>query len=150
MKRLLNINILIVFMLFAFQKVNAQECQAGAFEELLKAKLSKGFIHKKTMVLDKSAMPGGSASIKLTFTKGSLYQIHMSNFRGESKGLKIDLYDKSGQLVASNFDAASGRYWPIGYACRFSGEYIIKIYFEGNPQSCGIFVVGERACSFCE
>ena len=151
MRRLFLFKLFLAFLLLASFEAQAQDCQSGAFEDLLKAKLSKGFVHKKTVTLDKSSMTSnGSAVYKFTFTKGSLYQIHMSNFRGEQKAVKIELLDKNGQLVATNFDENSGRYWPIGYACRFSGEYTIKVTFLNNPQSCGVFVVGERSCSFCE
>ena len=150
MKRLFLFQLVLALLLIASYEAKAQDCQSAAFEDLLKAKLSKGFVHKKTINLNQSSMSGGSSNFKFNFTKGSLYQIHMSNFRGEQKSVKIELYDKNGQLVASNFDENSGRYWPIGYACRFSGEYSLKVTFQNNPQSCGVFVLGERACSFCE
>lgn len=150
MKRLLFIKLFLALLLFASSEARAQDCQSTAFEDLLKAKLSKGFVHKKTVSVGSGAMSNGTATYKFAFTKGSLYQIHMSNFRGEQKNVKIELFDKSGQLVATNYDDKSGRYWPIGYACRFSGEYTVKVAFQNNPQNCGVFVLGERACSFCQ
>ncbi len=99
MIRLFIFKLFLAILLFGSVGASAQDCESSAFEDLLKAKLSNGFVHKKTVLIEESAMSGGSKSYKFTFTKGSLYQVHMSNFRGEQKHVKIELYDKTGQLV---------------------------------------------------
>lgn len=134
--------LVIGFTLFFSFKTNAQ-CSAMDFEKSNILRLSKNFEHKHTFTLDKvdEAKENSSSYI---FNKGTLYMMNVSNYRGEEKNIIVELYDQNGKLVATNYNKATNRFWPLGYVCKESGVHNIKFKFIDTDNYCGICVLGVR------
>lgn len=145
MKRMLiPIVMLACFLVFGTGDANAQ-CNAKQYEQSNLIRMPSGFKHKHTFEIDKSVVDAkGEVEMTFILNKGTLYMLNMSNFRGEEKNIVIELYNQRKELVAVNFNEATGRYWPIGYACPESGVHYIKFRFKGTDNYCGIGVLAER------
>lgn len=135
--------LLVAFAMF-FSARNAEaQCMAKDFEKSNILRLSKNFEHKHTFMLDKPDA-GGEVASTYIFTKGTLYMMNISNYRGEEKNIIVELYDQNGKLVATNYNKTTGRFWPLGYVCKESGVHKIKFKYVDTDKYCGICVLGAK------
>ena len=119
------------------------QCNAKTFEKSNILRLSKNFSHIHTFELNK-ANSKGELKETFIFNKGTLYMLNVSNFRGQEKDIIVELYNQKGELVATNYNKVTDRYWPIGYVCKESGVHTLKFRFVGTKNYCGICVVGSK------
>lgn len=144
MKRIMYSSIICMLLLLASNNTaSAQSCNAMTFEKSNILRLSKNFIHQHTFDL-KKANSKGEIEETFIFTKGKLYMMNVSNYKGQEKNIIVELYDQKGTLVATNYNASTERFWPIGYVCKDSGVHTLKFKFIGTTNHCGICVIGAK------
>lgn len=135
--------ICMAFLLLGNINASAQSCNAMAYEKSNVLRLSNNFVHKHTFELNK-ANSKGEIEETFIFSKGVLYMLNVSNYKGQEKNIIVELYDQNGKLVATNYNKETQRFWPIGYVCKESGVHKIKFKFIETTNFCGICVVGAK------
>lgn len=135
--------ICIMFLLLGNYNASAQSCNAMAFEKSNILRLSKNFTHKHTFDLSKASSKGEIEKTYI-FSKGKLYMLNVSNFKGQEKNIIVELFDQNGVMVATNYNSTTNRFWPIGYVCKESGVHVIKFRYINTTNYCGICVVGAK------
>lgn len=135
-----------VILLFFFLMIAAigdshGQCDARSYQKSNITRFPSGFDYVHTFDISGDEETREQTHV---LSKGKLYFINVSNYRGEEKNIIVELYGPEGNMIATNYDKRSGLFWPIGYACHQSGVHTLKFEFIKTDRKCGIAVLGER------
>lgn len=121
------------------------QCNPTKHKESTKSKLASGFSYQHSFEITPNKVNAkGELEFTYIFNKGTLYMMNMNNAAGEQKDVIIELYNQKKELVSTNYDSRTGKFWPIGYACNQSGVHYIKIRFKDTKDYCGLVVLAVR------
>ena len=136
---------LLITFIISNSSFSQNECKAIEHKKENISRLAPGFDYKHTFEVNFSTAKNGMVEFNYILNRGTLYMLNMSNTDGIEKGLIVKLYDQQGNLVGTNYDPGTERFWPIGYACNQSGVHKIKVELVSSIKSkCGIVVLGAR------
>lgn len=119
------------------------QCNAMQHKNTCVGQLADGFTFIKSYILDnKKINKNGEIEYSFVFSKGTLYMLTIANNLGESSGVEITLYDPTRKKLASNYDASSDKFYPIGYPCKSTGVHYMTFKFKDGQEPCGLSVLG--------
>lgn len=143
MKTLNIMKALIVFIaLFAWSTASAQ-CDANGLKSKCTSQLASGFTYIKSYPLEEGKVNDkGEIEYSFVFSKGTIYMLTFANSMGSASGIEITLFDPTHKKIASNFDAGSGDFFPLGYKCTSTGVHYMTFKFKDGTPPCGLSILG--------
>ncbi len=131
---------LLMFFLGMSGITNAQ-CSSDAFMDNCSSAL-EDFNFIKSFEYS-NAKGGAKGEYSYVFSKGTNYRIVVCDENIAGNKMIISLYDRNHKLIASNFDKASKKVFPVlTYPCSATGVYYIEYSFQGDKAKCGINILG--------
>jgi len=128
------------FMLFPL--ISAGQCDNDIFLDKCATNLGS-FNYIKSFSLNARPKKKASSEFSYVFSKGSSYMLIVCNENSDGGEMRINLYDREHNLIASTYDEKTNKRFPnLIYSCSATGVYYIKASIEGTKKGCGMFILG--------
>lgn len=135
--------IIILFLTFVSTLFSFGQCNPQTHKEACVNQLSPGYTFIKSFPVEKSKNnTNNEVEYSFVFSKGTSYMFTISDKNNEPKNIEIILYDPQHKKIISNYDRASGMFFPIQYTCSNTGVHYITFKSHGSAEQCGLGVLG--------
>ena len=143
MKKLLSYKLITLSILLISWGYSNAQCNTNSLKANCTGQLASGFTYIKSYPLEASKINAkGEIEYSFVFSKGTIYMLTFANSEGKASDIEITLYDPSHNKIASNFDAGSGDYFPLGYKCSATGVHYMTFKFKSGTTPCGLSILG--------